>query len=164
MNKKTEKTLEIFRKPKGFSYILVHHYCNEKYLFQTVTMYPEVERDQAMANIVDSKSWYGGRFAAENRSAYLQRRIRAEALMYQEFFRKYWVLKERCPVYFYLYPHFSPDDIQAKLDQRKRFDEPHTKYLLIPLAELEDTTNISFTISDSLISYRNKLVSQETLF
>ena len=116
-----------------------------------------------MANMVDHKSWYGGRFAEQNRGTYLQRRIRAEEQMYQEFSRKYWVLKECCPVYFYLYPHFSLDEIQAKLDERKKYDEPHTKYLLIPLAELEDDTNISFTISDSMTSYRDKIVCQEEI-
>jgi hypothetical protein len=66
-------------------------------------------------------------------------------------------------VYFYLYPHFLSDDIQAKLDARKKLDEPHTKYLLIPLTELEDDRNISFTISDSMLSYREKIIRQEEI-
>jgi hypothetical protein len=164
MNKKFAGALPISQKSERFSYILVHHYCDEKFLFQTITMYPEAEREQVMDKIVNNKSWYWGRFAHQNRSAYLQKRLLAEAQMYQEFSRKYWTLKESCPVYFYLYPHFSPDDIQAKLNQRKMLDEPHTRYLLIDLDDLEDNINISFTILDSLISYREKLVSQGALY
>lgn len=111
MNNKKDRPPGIAHKSNRFLYKLVHHYCNEKYLFQTITMYPEAERDQIMANMVDNKSWNGGRFAEQNRGTYLQRRIRAEEQMYKEFSRKYWVLKECCPVYFYLYPHFSLDEI-----------------------------------------------------
>ena len=40
------------------STIMVHHYCSEEHLFQTVTMVDEHERQRIFQALVENKSWY----------------------------------------------------------------------------------------------------------
>ncbi len=141
-------------------HIMVHHYCSEEFLFQTITMYDEDERERVYQEIVENKNWYWGRFKDGHRAAYMKKRIMAKSQMYRDFSEKYWSPKERCPVYFYLYPDFSKTVIEQRLLDRHERDEPHTKYLLVDTRDLDDVTNISFTISDSLTSYKRKLIRQ----
>ena len=50
------------------------------------------------------------------------------------------------------------------MQDRHELDEPHTKYLLVDLRDLDDLKNISFTISDSLTSYKQKLIKQGAVY
>jgi hypothetical protein len=138
---------------------MVHHYCSEEHLFRTITMYDEREREDVYRDIVANKSWYWGRFAQGHRDAYMRKRVWVEARMYRDFSVEYWKPKYTSPVYFYLYPHFSLQLIENRLKNRQDY-EPRTRYLLVDLKDLDDTRHISFTVSDSLTSYR-KLLEEE---
>ena len=89
----------------------------------------------------------------------MQKRVWVEARMYRDFSEKYWKLKSTFPVYFYLYPNFSLQVIEKRLQNRREY-EPRTKYLLVDLRDLENTDHVSFTVSDSMMSYR-KLLEKE---
>jgi hypothetical protein len=138
--------------------VMVHHYTRAEHLFRTVTMYPEIEREQVLDEVVTAKTWYWGRFASENRQGYMKTRLFVESRMYEEFSRKYWPPKHRSPVFFYMYPELSLSAIEERLRQRKLLDEPHTEYLLVDLRDLPDITHVSFTLCDSHTSYREALI------
>lgn len=140
--------------------VMVHFYNNTAYLFRTVTMYPDVEQERVLDDIVTAKSWHWGRYSSGHRQSYLKTRVFVENCMREAFTRAYWPLKASRPVFFYLYPKLSVAFIEERLRQREQLDEPHTEYLLIDLTELSDTTHISFTLCDSHTSYRETLIRQ----
>ncbi len=142
-------------------YVMIHHYNSTEDLFKTVTMYADDERETVFDDIVKAKSWYWGRFAPENRQMYLKKRLFVEAAMYDAFSTKYRPPKHRCPVFFYLFPERSLSTIEERLRQRQRYDEPETKYLLIDLRDLVDTTHISFTLGDSHRFYHETLIQHQ---
>lgn len=144
--------------------VMLHHYSRVEYLFTTVTMYADDERERMLDDIVATKTWYWGRYAPDNRRYYMQERLFVEARMYEAFSRKYWPPKQRCPVFFYLFPNLSLPIIEERLRQRCQYDEPDTKYLFVDLQDLVDTTHMSFTLCDSHRSYRTALVQQGLLF
>jgi hypothetical protein len=119
-------------------------------------MYTDNEREDAYRDILANKSWYWGRFAQGHRDAYMQKRVWVEARMYRDFSEKYWKPRSALPVYFYLYPDFSLQAIEKRLQNRREY-EPRTKYLLVDLRDLENTEHVSFTVSDSMMSYRRLL-------
>ena len=137
---------------------LIHFYRNENYLFQTVTMVADDQRDEVLDSIVDSKSWYWGRYSASDRAAYMNRRIAVEQMLYDEFEKSHWPLTNRFPVYLYLIPGFLPDTIEREIEQRQKFQENDTKYLVFDLDQIKDRKNVTFTVNDSLRSYRRKLL------
>ena len=137
---------------------LIHFYRDENYLFQTVTMYGEDEQDEALDSLVESKTWYWGRFSESERAGYMARRIAVEKMLYDEFEGAYWRLANRYPVYFYLIPSFLPDAIEREMSQRQQYQECDTKYLVFDLDLIKDRKNITFTVNDSLRSYRKKLL------
>jgi hypothetical protein len=94
---------------------LIHFYRNENYLFQTVTMVADDQRDEVLDSIVDSKSWYWGRFSVSERSAYMNRRIAVEQMLHDEFEKSHWPLTNRFPVYLYLIPGFFMKRLSVKL-------------------------------------------------
>lgn len=83
----------------------------------------------------------------------MQKRVWVEARMYRDFSEKYWELKSPFPVY------FSLQVIEKRLQKRREY-EPRTKYLLVNLSDFDDTDHVSFTVSDSMMSYR-KLLEKE---
>lgn len=137
---------------------LIHFYHNQNYLFQTVTMVADDQRDQVLDSIVDGKSWYWGRYAASERSAYMNRRIAVEQMLHDEFEQSHWPLKNRFPVYLYLIPGFLPDTIECEIEHRQKYQERDTKFLVFDLDQIKDRKNVTFTVNDSLRSYRNKLL------
>lgn len=143
--------------------IMLHHYSRVEYLFKTVTMYADDDREQMCNNIAASKTWYWGRYAPGNRRYYLRERLFVEARMYEAFSRKYRPPKQHCPVFFYLFPDLSLPIIEERLHQRRQYDESDTEYLLVDLQDLVDTTHVSFTLRDSHRSYRAALVQQGLL-
>ena len=143
--------------------IMLHHYSRIEFLFTTITMYPDDERERICDAMTAAKTWYGGRYAPDNRHGYLQNRLFVEDRLYEGFSCKYGAPKQRCPVFFYLFPNLSLSSVEERLQQRRQYDETETKYLLVDLKELLDTTHISFTISDSHRSYRAALVQQGLL-
>ncbi|MFN2201712.1 MAG: hypothetical protein ACK2UO_10920 [Caldilineaceae bacterium] len=143
--------------------VMLHHYSRVEYLFKTITMYADDDREQMLDDIVAIKTWYWGRYAPENRRQYLENRLFVEACMYEAFSRKYCPPKQRCPVFFYLYPNLSLSLVEERLYQRRQYDETDTKYLLVDLQDVLDTTYISFTLCDSHRSYREALIQQGLL-
>lgn len=139
---------------------MVHFYSSASYLFKTVTMYPDVERERVLDELVTAKTWYWGRYASGERQSYLETRLFVEGHMRETFTRKYWPPKHPYPVFFYLYPILSLDAVEDGLLRRQQFGEQRTKYLLVDLTELSDTTHVSFTLSDSHTSYREALIRQ----
>ena len=138
--------------------IMLHHYHCVEHLFKTISMVTDDERDTILDNIVTAKGWYWGRFAPGHRQSYLKKRRLVEAHMYDTFSTKYWMPKQTCPVFFYLFPELSLSKIEERLRQRQQHDELDTKYLLIDIRDLVDTTHISFTLGDSHRSYRDILI------
>ena len=138
--------------------VMVHHYSCAEHLFKTITMYADDERERVFDNIVKTKSWYWGRYAPEHRQMYLKERLFVDTYMFDTFSTKYWTPKGTCPVFFYLFPDLSLHTIEERLRQRQQHDEPDTKYLLIDIQNLADTTHISFTLGDSHQSYRNVMM------
>lgn len=139
---------------------MVHFYCRAAYLFRTVTMYPEIDRERVLDDIVGARSWYWGRYAPAHRQSYLKTRLFVEGRMREAFARKYWPPKHPHPVFFYLYPRLSVASIEGRLREREQLDEPHTNYLMVDLMDLSDRTHISFTLCDSHTSYREALIRQ----
>ena len=138
--------------------IMFHHYHCVEHLFKTISMYTDDERGTILDNIVTAKGWYWGRYARDHRQSYLKKRRLVEAHMYDTFSTKYWVPKHTCPVFFYLFPELSLCTIEERLRQRHQHGELDTKYLLIDIRDLVDTTHISFTLGDSHRSYRDVLI------
>jgi hypothetical protein len=140
--------------------VMLHHYSCVEHLFKTITMYADDERERILDEIVMAKSWYWGRYAASERQTYLKKRLFVDARMYEAFSAKYGTPKNTCPVFFYLFPNLSLDTIEERLRQRQQYAELHTKYLLIHIPDLADTTHISFTLSDSHHSYRDAQIQR----
>lgn len=140
--------------------IMLHHYSCAEHLFKTITMYADDERERIFDDIVTTKNWYWGRYAPENRQSYMETRLFVEARMYDAFSHKYWTPKQPRPVFFYIFPDLSLPAIEERLHQRQQYDELNTKYLLVDIQDLVNTTHISFTLCDSHQSYREALIQQ----
>jgi hypothetical protein len=139
---------------------LMHFYSNKEFLFQTVTMYGDDEREMVFDSIVSTKSWYWGRFSATDRTAYMARRVAVEKMLFSEFEDSHWRLRNEHPVYLYLIPNLSLEETESDLGNRKEHQENHTEYLLFDLERISSRSNITFTLDDSLRSYRRKLLDQ----
>lgn len=139
---------------------LIHYYNDRNYLFKTVTMYPTREIDAVFDSIVENKTWFFGRFTKQDRDEYMQRRLAIEEMLYSDFQKKYWKLKKKTPVYFYITPNLSIEDIDINLQKRRKYNENGTKYLIIKLDKIKERENISFTLGDSFRSYRKKLLEK----
>jgi hypothetical protein len=137
--------------------ILLHYYSRVEYLFQTISMYAADEREQVFDQIVNTKTWYWGRYAPGHRQIYMAKRLFVEARLYNEFSRKYWRPKTPYPIFFYLLPMLSLPVIEEQIAHRQLRDEPNTCYLLLNLRDLSDLTHVSFTLGDSHQSYREAL-------
>jgi hypothetical protein len=136
---------------------MVHFYNDDEFLFRTVTMCPHEERERIFDRLVEAGSWYYGRYSKSERDAYMLQRTTVEDLMHSEFEKRFWPTPGKVPVYFYIYPHLDVKELQAKLDRRKQLGEASTRFLLFRLVGLPSTRFISFTLQDSLQSYRHIL-------
>ena len=139
---------------------LIHYYNDRKYLFKTVTMYRKEEMDEVFDSIVENKNWFFGRFTRQDRDDYMRRRLAIEEMLYSDFEKKYWKLKEKTPVYFNIVPNLSTEEVDIYLRKRRQYDENGTKYLIIELHNIRERENISFTLDDSFRSYRKKLLEK----
>jgi hypothetical protein len=139
---------------------MVHFFTSAYHLFRTVTMYPcdengrILDQDRILDEVMESSPWFGGRFARGHRETYMETRRRVEARMYEEFSAKYREPKTSHPVFFYIRPNMTVERLERELAHRRELGETKTSYLLIDLANLPETGQISFTVFDSHRSYR----------
>ena len=132
---------------------LVHFFNHKEYLFKMITMAGDAQVDDICDRISFQKGWFGGRFAPSERQAYLQRRQFVEKQLYESYTQQYGRLKEKVPVYFYLYPTLTKQQAIELAQQRMRHEETQPHILLVKLQDLEDTQNITFTLNDSFTAY-----------
>ena len=135
---------------------LVHFFNDKDYLFKTITMTDFSQMDEICNRISSQKGWYWGRFASSERHAYLQRRLFVEKELYEGYTQAYGSLKEKVPVYFYLYPDLTKQKAIELAQQRTRHDETEPQILMVNICDIEDTQSITFTLNDSLTAYWKK--------
>jgi hypothetical protein len=68
------------------------------------------------------------------------------------------MLKEKVPVYFYLYPKLTTQKAIAMGQQRARHEEVEPGILLVKIQDIENITNITFTLNDSCTAYWKKTI------
>ncbi|MHB1356802.1 MAG: hypothetical protein ACYCZF_12610 [Anaerolineae bacterium] len=132
---------------------LVHFFNDKQYLFNTVTMAESTQLDEICDTIACHKGWYWGRFAKSQRQGYLQKRRFIEKALYEDYTRAYGSLKERNPIFFYLYPGITIQRIRELAQGRVRCDETKPHVLLLKIQDITDTINITFTLNDSHTAY-----------
>jgi hypothetical protein len=137
---------------------IVHFFNDPAYLFKTITMAPTNQMDEICNTISSQKGWYWPRFSPSERQAYLERRHFVERQLYEDYTRTYGSLKESIPVFFYLYPHLTPQGAVEKARQRVACGEAGPHVLLVRIQDIPDTTNLTFTMNDSHISYWKRAV------
>jgi hypothetical protein len=135
---------------------LVHFFNDREHLFKTITMAGIAPVDEICDTISSQKGWYWGRFAPSERDDYLKRRLFVERELYEAYTQEYGSLKERIPVYFYLYPNITKQQAMERGRQRTRHDETEPQILMVKIQDIEDTTNITFTLNDSFTAYWKK--------
>jgi hypothetical protein len=135
---------------------LVHFFNDRKYLFKTITMAGPSQRGEICNKVSSQKGWYWGRYAQSERYAYLKRRLFVEKQLYEEYTQGYGNLKEKVPVYFYLYPNLTRQKAIELAQARTRHDETEPHILMIRIREIEDTQNLTFTLNDSFTAYWKK--------
>ncbi len=132
---------------------LVHFFNDQRYLFKTITMAGVSEADEICNTISSHKGWYWPRFAPSERLDYLTRRRFVEKAMYEDYTQAYGSLKEKIPVYFYLYPNMTQQQAIELGQQRVRQGEVEPQILMVEIEALDDTKNITFTVNDSHTAY-----------
>ena len=132
---------------------LVHFFNDEEHLFKTITMAGVSQVDEICNRISSQKGWYWPRFAQSERHDYLKRRRFVEKTLYEDYTQEYGSLKEKVPVYFYLYPNMTKQKAIALGKQRMRQGEIEPQILMVKIQDIEDTRNITFTLNDSHTAY-----------
>jgi hypothetical protein len=135
---------------------LVHFFNDRKYLFKTISMAGILQRDEICEKISSQKGWFWGRFAPSERQDYLKRRLFVEKKMYEDYTQEYGSLKEKIPVYFYLYPGITRQKALELVRQRTRHDEAEPQVLVVKIQDIPDTRNMTFTLNDSHTAYRKR--------
>ena len=135
---------------------LVHFFTDREHLFKTITMAEACQIDVISDKVASQKGWYWGRYAKSDRHDYLNRRRFVEKALFDEYTREYGRLKEKVPVYFYLYPGITLEKAIALGRQRTKHEEAEPGILMVKIQDIEDITNITFTLNDSLTAYRKK--------
>jgi hypothetical protein len=128
----------------------------KEYLFKTITKAGMSQVDEICNRISAQKGWYWPRFAPSERHDYLQRRRFVEKELYEGYTQEYGSLKEKVPVYFYLYPNITKQKAIELGQQRMRQGETEPQILMVKIRDLEDTQNITFTLNDSHTAYWKK--------
>ena len=135
----------------------IHFFNDQEHLFKTITMAGISQMDE-ICNIMSSqKRWFWGRYSQSERNAYLKRRQFVEKELYDAT-QEYGSLKEKIPVYFYLYPNITKQKAIELGQQRTRQDEIEPQILMVKKQDIEDTKNITFTLNDSFAAYWKKAV------
>jgi hypothetical protein len=132
---------------------LVHFFNDKEYLFKTITMARASQVDEICNKISSQKGWYWPRFAQSERHDYLKRRLFVEKVLYEDYTQEYGSLKEKIPVYFYLYPNITEQKVIELGKRRTRHDEIEPQILMVKIRDIEDTKNITFTLNDSHTAY-----------
>jgi hypothetical protein len=137
---------------------LVHFFNDKEYLFKTITMANDAQVDEICNTISSQRGWYWPRFAQSERHDYLKRRLFVERALYEDYTQAYGSLKERVPVYFYLYPNLTEQKAIELAQQRTRFNEIEPQLLMVRIEDIEDTKNITFTLNDSHTAYWKRAI------
>lgn len=137
---------------------LVHFFTDKKHLFKTITMVDSCLIDEISNSIASQKGWYWFRYRQSDRADYLRRRMFVEKELYDGFTREYGPLKEKVPVYFYLYPKITDQSMIERGQQRTKEWETAPQILMVKIEDIDDTKNMTFTLNDSFAAYRKKAI------
>ena len=137
---------------------LVHFFNDKEVLFKTITMAEPCQVEEISDRFVSQRGWYWGRYAKSERADYLNRRRFVEKALFDEYMQEYGRLKEKVPVYFYLYPKLTVQKAIALGQQRTKHEEVEPGILLVKIQDIDDTTNITFTLNDSCTAYWQKTI------
>jgi hypothetical protein len=135
---------------------LVHFFTDKEHLFKTVTMADFSRVDEISDKIASQKGWYWFRYAQTDRQDYLARRRFVERELYEGYTRQYGRLKEKVPVYFYLYPNLTRQSALEKGRLRTKQGETAPQILMVKVEDIDDSQNITFTVNDSFTAYWKK--------
>jgi hypothetical protein len=114
----------------------------------------EVSQVDEICNTISSqKGWYWPRFATGERIAYLERRRFVEKALYEDYTQEFGSLKEKNPVFFYLYPNLTKQRAIELAKNRVGQGEREPHILLVEIQDIEYTKNITFTLNDSHTAY-----------
>jgi hypothetical protein len=137
---------------------LVHFFTDKAHLFKTVTMADASLVDEISDKISSQKGWYWFRYSQSDRGDYLRRRRFVERELYEGYTQEYGCLKERVPVYFYLYPNITQQKAIEKGHLRAKGDELEPHILMVKIQNIDDTRNMTFTLNDSFAAYWKKAI------
>jgi hypothetical protein len=132
---------------------LVHFFNDERHLFETITMAGAADRDRICDAISARRGWFWVRFSPSERQGYLRRRLFVEKALYDDYRREHGPLKERVPVFFYLIPRVTEQEALRLARQRTSQGEAEARVLMAKRADLDDTSNMTFTLNDSHTAY-----------
>ncbi len=136
---------------------LIHFFNDKEYLFKSITMAGVSQVDEICNTISSQKGWFWIRFSQSERQDYLKRRLFVERALYDDYTREYGSLKEKVPVFFYLIPNITKQKVIELVRQRTRHGETEPQVLMAKIADIEDTTNITFTLNDSHTAYWKRI-------
>lgn len=137
---------------------LIHFFTDKEHLFKTITMAEACQIDEISDKFVSQKGWYWGRYAKSERFDYLNKRRFVEKELFDGYSREYGRLKEKVPVYFYLYPKITTQEAIAKGQQRTKCEEVKPGILMVKTQDIDEITNITFTLNDSFTAYWKKSI------
>ena len=136
---------------------LIHFFNDKEYLFKSITMAGVSQLDEICNTISSQKGWFWIRFSQSERQDYLKRRLFVERALYDDYTREYGSLKEKVPVFFYLIPNITKQKAVELARQRTRHGEAEPQVLMVKIADIEDTTYITFTLNDSHTAYWKRI-------
>jgi hypothetical protein len=137
---------------------LIHFFTDKEHLFKTIMMAEACQIDAISDRFVSQKGWYWGRYSKSERHDYLNRRRFVEKELFDGYTQAYGRLKEKVPVYFYLYPKITTRKAITLAQQRTKHDEVEPGILMVKMQDIEDITNITFTLNDSCSAYWKKTI------
>jgi hypothetical protein len=137
---------------------LLHFFNDREHLFKTITMVESCQLDEICNKIASQKGWYWVRYSRSDRRDYLKRRLFVERELYEGYTQEYEDLKEKVPVYFYLYPNITREKAVELGQRRTRYDEIEPHILMTKIADIGDTRNVTFTLNDSFTAYWKKTI------
>jgi len=136
---------------------LIHFFNDKQHLFKTISMAGVSQVDEICNTISSQKGWFWFRFSSSERQGYLKRRLFVERTLYEDYTREYGSLKEKVPVFFYLIPKITEQKAIELARQRTMHGETKPQVLMVKIADIEDTNNMTFTLSDSHTAYWQRI-------
>lgn len=137
---------------------LVHFFNDGRFLFKTLTMVA-ARADDICDAVSAQKGWCWIRFSPAERHGYVTRRAFVEAAMYSDYTRTYGALKDPVPVYFYLIPNLTDARALELARRRTTHGETEPQVLLLEIRDIEDTSNVTFTVNDSHTAFRGRMMA-----